>query len=229
MVPQPHRARTTTTYHSLCLTSCLGALVVPSNLSPSLARALLASTLFVAGCSGRESTAARGIEKSGGTAVQGANGSVDLVEFSGPTTTDDTLTEVAQKMRDLPALKRIVLHDTSVTGRALQAFAGLSGVRLVDMQGSPVDDAGLAVIGTLAELTSLNLARTAITDGGLKGLAGLRKLRILDLSGTKVSDASVAVLAGLPELRSLNLKGTKVTPGGVARLKQAKVELSVAK
>lgn len=185
--------------------------------------------VLLAGCSSRESSAARGIEKSGGSAVEGASGAVDLVEFSGPTTTDDTLAEVAQKLRDLPALKRIVLRDTAVAGRGMQAFTGLMGVRLVDMQGSAVDDSGLAVIGTLSELTSLNLARTAITDGGLKGLAGLRKLRILDLSGTRVSDASVPMLTSLPELRSLNLKGTKVTPGGVARLKQAKAELSVAK
>jgi mono/diheme cytochrome c family protein/uncharacterized membrane protein len=85
-----------------------------------------------------------------------------------------------------------------------------ANIQSLDLAGTKVTDAGLAVVGTMRHLAHLRLERTAITDAGLKSLAGLPELEYLNLYGTKVTDASLPTLKTMPSLAHLYLWGTRV-------------------
>ena len=109
---------------------------------------------------------------------------------------------------DLAALRPLLLrlHPTVLTAygcRNVDALRGLTGLRVLGLYGSDVQD--LAPLAGLAQLQSLSLTGcTGVTD--LAPLAGLAQLRWLDLVGcTGVAD--LAPLAGLTQLPWLGLVG----------------------
>ena len=67
----------------------------------------------------------------------------------------------------------------------------------------------------------VNLDDTPISNAGLATLCGLANPRILYLRGTDVSDAGVTYLSGLTTLGGLHLRGTAVSDSGVERLQKA--------
>lgn len=89
------------------------------------------------------------------------------------------------------------------------------------LDGSNMDDAGLAAIANLEGLTRLYLDGTAITDVGLEHLKSLKRLQVLNLVGTKVTEKGIAQLKGLPSLRTIYLYKTAVNRSAWAQLKQA--------
>ncbi|MEM0913267.1 MAG: c-type cytochrome domain-containing protein [Planctomycetota bacterium] len=91
-----------------------------------------------------------------------------------------------------------------------------ANVVALNLTGSDVTDAGLAVVGGMVNLEKLWLNGTAITDQGLADLVRLRELRYLNLYGTQVSDAGLPKLAALPKLKRLYLWQTGVTPQAAA-------------
>lgn len=99
----------------------------------------------------------------------------------------------------------------------------------LNLAGSNVDDAMLAVVKEMPHLNRLYLERTAVTDKGLAPLAGLQFLEYLNLYQTKVTDAGLAQLQTLPKLRSLYLWQSGVTPGGVAKFASQKPEIFIDK
>lgn len=108
---------------------------------------------------------------------------------------------------------------------ALRALA--PQVVWLDLGGTSVTDAGLAVVGQLPHLVRLDLSRTRVTDAGLVPLEKLAYLESLNLYGTGVGDAGLARLEGLTKLRSLYVWGTAVTPAGIDRLKKTHRDLRV--
>jgi len=84
-------------------------------------------------------------------------------------------------------------------------------LRWLDLGGTAVNDAGLAPLTHLSNLTRLHLERTAITDAALACLTPLAQLEYLNLYGTQVTDAGIERLQN-PKLRQLYLWQTKVTP-----------------
>lgn len=124
------------------------------------------------------------------------------------------------------------VHATNAGGRiddeAVGRLAGIAPqVLWLDLGGTRVTDAGLAVVGRLPQLTRLHLQQTAVGDAGLVHLAGLPHLEYLNLYGSRVTDAGLEHLAGLTSLRSLYLWQTGVTERGVARLTAALPRLVV--
>jgi hypothetical protein len=97
----------------------------------------------------------------------------------------------------------------------------------LDLGRMPVEDAALAPIARLENLTRLHLEQTAVTDDGLSSLRGLAYLEYLNLYGTAVTDDGLQHLAGLPALRALYLWQTGVTDAGAERLRQALPRLDV--
>ncbi len=82
------------------------------------------------------------------------------------------------------------------------------------------DDAALAKLAPLADLiVEAELARTKITDAGLATLGTLANLRVLDLTRTAVTSAGLGKLVTLKQLESINLTSTEVDDAGVAQLK----------
>ena len=58
----------------------------------------------------------------------------------------------------------------------------------LDLEGSRVDDPGLARLATIESLETLWLHDARISDAGLKPLGQLKSLRNLGLAGTRIGD-----------------------------------------
>lgn len=91
-------------------------------------------------------------------------------------------------------------------------------VKLLNLSGTKVTDAGLGYLQGFYQLSTLNLASTGVTDTGLKHLKRYYSLKTLDLSNTEVTDAGLEHLKRPFRLRKLNLTGTRVTGAGIRNL-----------
>jgi hypothetical protein len=83
------------------------------------------------------------------------------------------------------------------------------------------NDAGLAHLKGLYNLTELYLGSTQLTGAGLAHLKGLTKLSMLHLVGSPVTDTGLAHLKRLTRLRALYVQDTLVTDVGVNELQRA--------
>ena len=79
----------------------------------------------------------------------------------------------------------------------------------------------------LTNLESLDLEGTPITDAGLAHLEGLTKLAYLDLSGFQVTDVGLVHLKGLTNLNLGYTRNTRVTDGGVKNLQRTLPNLKI--
>src|SRR5262249_18417881 len=94
----------------------------------------------------------------------------------------------------------------------------LGDVVAVDLTGSNVGDADLALLNNLPHLELLTLTDTKITDHGLDHLAGMTNLRALVLTSTWITDAGIAKLESMPQLEGLGLIDTGVTDASLHRV-----------
>jgi len=119
-----------------------------------------------------------------------------------------------------PAKPIIGVHlpNASITDDGLSAVQGWTGVRVLDLSGTKVSDAGLESVRSLKELESLFLPFTAVKGPGLKVLAGLPQLRVLDLSKTAITDSALESLRGVQSLQVLSLIGVPVTDEGLKQV-----------
>jgi uncharacterized membrane protein len=99
-----------------------------------------------------------------------------------------------------------------------------NNIKILDLAGTKVTDAGLTAIQQMPNLQELRLERTAVTDAGLKNLTKLRKLDYLNLYGTPVTDAGLDTLKGLPALRHLYLWRTKIDTASAQKFAVAKTD-----
>ncbi len=106
----------------------------------------------------------------------------------------------------VPSLLRRWIPDEVVTvtyqsaplpSGLLRRIAQLRGLRSLRLNGTDLDDAGLAKLEGLTTLGELNLDGTRITDRGLKRLSRLRNLHYLSIHRTAVTDAGLAELERL--------------------------------
>lgn len=113
----------------------------------------------------------------------------------------------------------IDLHGTAVTNADLAILKGLRDLRFLDLRLTKITDEGVAKLKNLTGLQTLNLFRTQLSD---KGLAQLRKLTLLQtllIGGTQITDAGLTYLKSFTNLRKLSLFQTKVSDAGIASLK----------
>ncbi len=109
-----------------------------------------------------------------------------------------------------------------VTARFTDADAALllplkKQVLMAKLNGLPIGDATLNILGQCPNIAVLQLNNTGITDRGLAKLQSLSQLRSLSLVGTKVSATGVAALRHLRQLQNLYLYQTGA--GGKEALK----------
>src|ERR1051326_5038287 len=116
------------------------------------------------------------------------------------------------KLAGLAHLRQLRLAQTKIKGHTLAPFTEL---RLLELNNTRLDDAGMAALAHMPHLTKFYARDTLITDAGLQYLQNLHDLTELDLYGTKTSDSGIANLKGLTQLTRLNLLGASLTDAGL--------------
>jgi CubicO group peptidase (beta-lactamase class C family) len=91
----------------------------------------------------------------------------------------------------------------------------------LDLSGMKFQPDDLKPVGTLKNLTKLNLANSSANDAAVANLKGLEKLESLNLFHTEVTDAGLSNLNGFKNLKRLYLFETKVTDAGADALQKA--------
>jgi len=90
----------------------------------------------------------------------------------------------------------------------------------LDLSGTSVTDAGVALLAKATDLRSLRLSETAITGAALDTIATLGSLESLNLYGTSIDNEGVLKLAALENLEKLYLWRTQVDAAGVLLLQE---------
>ena len=121
-----------------------------------------------------------------------------------------------------PDLHRLVLSETPVEDADLAQLGDLANLTILNLRGSRVTDAGLVHLAPLRSLETLWLDSPGVTDEGMKSIASLRNLLRLGLSGSQVGDAGLAELAEMTRLQDLFLSQTRVTDAGLIPLRKLK-------
>lgn len=135
--------------------------------------------------------------------------------------TEDQLAAIGQ----LTSLTRLTLirgHPGMAAGLAhLGSLHSLRSLQLVK-NSNPELNHYLQYIGSLPALENLGFPESALSDEGLACLKGLSRLRRLDLQGTSISEQGLVHLAALPNLEELDLSGTPIGDAGARHLENLK-------
>ena len=128
-------------------------------------------------------------------------------------------------------LKELDLYGSNVTDADLAVLSETPEVKGIILEATSISDAGLAHIRASTCLRKLSLSRTSITDAGLSDIAGLKRLQLLNLDNTQVTDAGLEQLMGLSDLQWLCLEGTFITDAGLRKLESMRAlkELDVSR
>ena len=134
----------------------------------------------------------------------------------GTPVTDDSLNIIAA----FPALQKLRLRGTKVTGSGIgDAFAKMVLVVDLDLSETAFSNDGLASIGKMKNLRSLNLWLTQVDDDGVALLVEQTKLTLLNLDNVSgVTDRSLPLIATMQDLELLHLGGTSITAKGIENL-----------
>ena len=115
-------------------------------------------------------------------------------------------------------LTNLMVHPAqSLDSGAIAQFNTLQSLESVELTLTAPADPGLAEIGKLEQLTSLDARAAALADADLLYLFG-RRIIHLSLSGSKVTDAGMATIAQFKDLEYLGLAQTAITDAGLAHL-----------
>ena len=88
-----------------------------------------------------------------------------------------------------------------------------------NLDGSLVDDIGLAEVAKFPNLVKINLlACTRVTDNGLAAIKDLQKLEVVILERCSITDGAMVHLRNLSNLKVLNLNQTAITDAGFLKL-----------
>ncbi len=102
------------------------------------------------------------------------------------------------ELKDLPnsffLVREIHLTDLPVGNGWLWMVPKLNNLKVLRLNGTRVDDAGLAVLAMAKKLESLTLDGTRITEAGLEHLSALTQLKTLSLRDTRIPAAQVTGL-----------------------------------
>lgn len=107
-------------------------------------------------------------------------------------------------------LESLNLAGTNVTDASLALVKHCAKMRKLALDRTKVTDAGLLHLERFPNLVWLGLADTAITDKGLEYVGHCTQLERLRLEGTRVSDEGIPHLATLDQLEALYLDDTRV-------------------
>jgi tetratricopeptide (TPR) repeat protein len=125
---------------------------------------------------------------------------------------------IDESQADKPVVA-VNLRGTRVKDADLAMLQSLEQLQELDLGETEIGDSGLPHLAQLLKLQTLILQLTLITDHGMEHLRGLNQLQVLFLGGTKITDACLAYLRGMTKLEVLIVGGTGVTDAGLAELR----------
>jgi serine/threonine protein kinase len=106
----------------------------------------------------------------------------------------------------------------AVTDAGLKVIGMVADCRSLSLDGAAVSDAGLEYLKGMGGLEYLSLSGTAVNGSGLKHFADHAKLANLQLYCAAVRDEELKHIVAIPKLKTLNLGGTSVTDEGLTQL-----------
>ena len=140
-------------------------------------------------------------------------------------------------MLHLKPAKQIVdlnlYYAEQITDQGMAAIRDWKNLRHLNLRGTRVSNGTMAIIGTLPQLETLDIANTQVTSVGWDAMGSLTHVKELALSFSsytgssgvaKVNDGAFQVLRLLPTLQTLDLGGPKA--GGRGKLERAGSALS---
>ncbi|HEV3167589.1 MAG TPA: hypothetical protein VGZ22_26530 [Isosphaeraceae bacterium] len=120
-------------------------------------------------------------------------------------------------LKGLKELVNLELNGVRNTGVGLTHLRTLYSLKDLRLYGATVTD--LEPLRHLGHLETLCLNGTRVNDSGLAPVAGCTHLRNLYLQNTPITDAGLVHLTGLKRCGEILFHGTNVTPAGIAALK----------
>lgn len=107
-----------------------------------------------------------------------------------------------------------------LNGSGLKDLAGLTGLRMLQLDGHPITDEHLAGLAGLPALTDLRLNGSRVTGKNLSNLAALPALDSIELRESPVTD--LAHISSIPKLRLLDVSKTQINDASIQALAIAK-------
>lgn len=144
------------------------------------------------------------------------DGKTNVIDFrEKPITGDQTLEKLAQTV----GLRKLNLDNSPVTDAGLRALGPMPDLRDLSLTRSLItEDAVSIIVNQFPNLEHLRLDATAITDKHLDKLSQLTSLERLSLYRTRITDGSCEHLAKITSLRTLSLDQTRITNAGLKAL-----------
>jgi serine/threonine protein kinase/Leucine-rich repeat (LRR) protein len=134
----------------------------------------------------------------------------------------DQITDAGLKsLAPLKGLTRLALngHARNLHGRGFESLAGLTNLRTLEVAGSGLDDDGAHHIGRLTGLEKLDLHDTWISRKGLAELGSLKHLKTLNLAHCRrLQGDDFAALGELSSLQHLDLSQCRITDASFEKL-----------
>jgi internalin A len=122
-----------------------------------------------------------------------------------------------------------IAGGTRVTDLGVTKLSALKKLRVLDLSGAAITEAGIAALASLPNLQRLSLWNVkALDDAMAAKLASIQTLTSLDLSNTAIGDETVSRLSRLPNLRRLYINETRVTPEALAAFRKQHPSTSVS-
>jgi len=111
-------------------------------------------------------------------------------------------------------------RGTKIDDAALKEIAGLSHLRSLLLNETPITDAAFESVGKVTTLENLDLRNCSLNNKAISYLTGLSKLKALRLSGNSdIDDDAMADINQLTNLKALMLDFLWVSGDGLSQLK----------
>lgn len=88
---------------------------------------------------------------------------------------------------------------------------GSTAIKSLQLDGSPIDDKGIAGIGKMKQLRSLSLCRTKVTNAGMATIQQLLRLRTLSIADTAVDEQGMICLGKCSNLLEITMSRQHIT------------------
>ncbi len=118
-----------------------------------------------------------------------------------------------------PSLEVLHLGRTAITGRVFDHFPPLHELRVLMLDETQFDDAGLLRLEGCIWMQRLDLSHTLVSGHGIRAIHNMNALRELSLYNTRIHDDDLEALHHIPGLRNLNLGLTGITDRAAQHLR----------